>query len=136
MVRPETQLDQLLPGVGEHVHLIFGELRLDARVHATPPGRLELALGFAPVDLRRSSGRTAQVHSVHEAGVWRVLGRLRMLAARGEHGVLAELTYAGVPQLLLRREHVRAPLSARIELELPRRTVHVGVWLRAVMGGV
>ena len=124
MVRSATPMEDLLPCAGEHVQLVFGEMRLGAHVHATPPGRLELALGFAPIDLRRSAGRSAQVHMVHESGVFRVLGRLRMLAAHGDNGVLAELTYAGTPQLLLRREHVRAPLCAPIDLDLPRGTVH------------
>jgi PilZ domain len=125
MLRPETdRIEQRLPVVGEHVQLVVGELRLDARVHATPPGRLELALPFAPIDVRRSRDLSAQVHSVHETGICRVLGRLRMLSGRGDEGVLVELTYAGTPQLMLRREHVRAGLSTPIALALPSGTVH------------
>lgn len=117
-------LEALLPATGEHVHLLLGDTGVDARVHAAPPGRLELALRAAPLNLRRASGLAAQLHSCAETGVVRLLGRLRMLSGHAADGVLVEFTYAGTPQLLLRREHVRAELSAPIELDLPGGVVH------------
>jgi hypothetical protein len=72
----------------------------------------------APFTLRRASGLAAQLHSSHDTGVVRLLGRLRMLSGHAEYGgVLVEFTYAGTPQLLLRREHVRAELEAPIDVE-------------------
>jgi hypothetical protein len=112
-------LEDFLPAAGADVHLLLGELRVDARVHSAPPGRLELWMPGAPFSLRRASGLAAQVHSSHETGVVRLLGRLRMLSGHTDGGVLVEFTYAGTSQLLLRREHVRAELSAPIEVEGP-----------------
>jgi len=108
-------LQELLPRVGDHVHLLLGQVRVDARVHAALPGRLDLAARAAPLDLARASGLTAQLHSSHESGVCRLLGRLGMPA-----GFVVQFTYAGTPQLLLRREHVRADLCAPIDFELAR----------------
>jgi hypothetical protein len=110
-------LEDFLPALAADVHLLLGDMRVDARVHAAPPGRLELWLPAAPITLRRSSGLAAQLHSSHETGVVRLLGRLRMLSGHTDGGVLVEFTYAGTPQLLLRREHVRAELSAPIDVE-------------------
>ena len=74
----------------------------------------------APLSLRRASGLAAQVHSSHSTGVVRLLGRLRMLSGHPDGGgVHVEFTYAGTPQLLLRREHVRAELEAPIAVEGP-----------------
>src|SRR3954452_4531761 len=117
-------LEDFLPRAGADVHLLIGDLRVDARVHAAPPGRLELWMPAAPITLRRASGLAAQLHSSHQRGVVRLLGRLRMLSGHADGGVLVEFTYAGTPQLLLRREHVRADLEAPIELYLPGRVVH------------
>jgi PilZ domain-containing protein len=117
-------LEPLLPGAGDEVRLLLGETDVEARVHAAPPGRLELELHAAPLNLRRASGLAAQVHSCSETGVARLLGRLCMLSGHAAGGVLVEFTYAGTPQLLLRREHVRADLEAPIELYLPGGVVH------------
>ena len=123
--RAAAPLEDFLPATGADVHLLLGDMRVDARIHAAPPGRLELWMPEAPLTLRRSSGLAAQVHSSHRTGVVRLLGRLRMLSGHASGGgVLAEFTYAGTPQLLLRREHVRAELSAPIELVLPGGVVH------------
>jgi hypothetical protein len=116
--RAAAPLEDFLPATGADVHLLLGDMRVDARIHAAPPGRLELWMPEAPLTLRRSSGLAAQVHSSHRTGVVRLLGRLRMLSGHEpDGGVLVEFTYAGTPQLLLRREHVRAELSAPIEVE-------------------
>jgi len=116
----DPTLEDFLPASGADVHLLLGDLRVDARVHAVLPGRLELWMPGAPFSLRRASGLAAQVHSSHETGVVRLLGRLRMLSGHPDGGgVLVEFTYAGTPQLLLRREHVRAELSAPIEVSGP-----------------
>jgi hypothetical protein len=113
-----------LPEAGDEVRLLLGDVDVEARVQAAPAGRLELALHAAPLNLRRASGLAAQVHSCTETGVVRLLGRLRMLSGHTSGGVLVEFTYAGTPQLLLRREHVRADLEAPIELYLPGGVVH------------
>ena len=113
-----TTIEDFLPAPGAEVHLFVGDLRVDARAHAAHPGRLELWMPAAPLTLRRATGLAAQLHSSHETGVVRLLGRLRMLSGHPEQGgVIVEFTYAGTPQLLLRREHVRAELEAPIEVE-------------------
>jgi hypothetical protein len=132
-------LEELLPATGEDVHLLLGETRLDARVHAALPGRLELWLPAAPINLRRATGLAAQLHSSHETGVVRLLGRLRMRSGHTDGGVLVEFTYAGTPQLLLRREHVHAELSAPIDVDLPSgavrtRTLNVSAGGLLVLG--
>jgi hypothetical protein len=113
----DRSLEEFLPAPGSDVHLLLGEMRVDARAHASLPGRLELWMPAAPFMLRRASGLAAQLHSSHDTGVVRLLGRLRMLSGHAKSGgVLVEFTYAGTPQLLLRREHVRAELEAPIEV--------------------
>jgi len=124
MLLEATPLSDLLPCTGEHVHVLLGDALVEATVHAAPVGRLELALGAVPLNVRRSADVAAQVHWSTETGVCRLLGRLRMLWGHLDNGgVLVELTYAGTPQLLLRREHVRAELSVPIEFELASGTV-------------
>ena len=119
MLLEATPLSDLLPHVGEHVHVLAGDRRIEATVHAAPVGRLELVVDAVPFNVRRSADVAAQVHASTETGVCRLLGRLRMLSGHlADGGVLVELTYAGTPQLMLRREHVRAELSVPIEFEL------------------
>jgi hypothetical protein len=116
----DPTLEDFLPAPGSDVHLLLGDLRVDARAHAALPGRLELWMPAAPFSLRRASSVAAQLHSSHDSGVVRLLGRLRMLSGHHESGgVLVEFTYAGTPQLLLRREHVHAELEAPIVVAGP-----------------
>jgi len=103
------------------VTLIVDDGRVRAEVLETTDGRLELEVATAPPSLRNPGGTDARLEFVAERGACRLLGTAKMVAE-----LKAEFRHDVAPQLLLRGDRVRAPVTMKIEVEISPGDTKVG----------
>jgi hypothetical protein len=106
---PTEHLEVPTPEPGVPVRVIAHGRVSEALVEATAEGQWTLALAAVPAALHE---HRVCVEFVAGEGVWRLLGVLAPIDDRRMH-----FAFADVPQLLLRRRHVRAPLRAPVRAE-------------------
>lgn len=112
MVSIGVMVELQLPSTGEHVSVSARRTRspVRGRVVGEEPGGLTLELEAGGASLRR--GARAELEWVHSSGVVRAAARIEAAEARPVPTVRAVLT--GAPELIERREHVRAPAALEV----------------------
>ena len=94
-----TSMEALSPALDEVVTLSLGDVRINARVDAVFPGRLELALDDVPLRLHRATSVPGRVNSRKV----KLAGLARLLPTTSTGTILAEFCHADSPHELRRR---------------------------------
>ncbi|QEC48567.1 PilZ domain-containing protein [Baekduia soli] len=108
------------PSPGDAVRIVVDGQSFAAYADSLATDSIDLlaARGALPHELTQPGATDATVEYLVNHDVWRLLGSLGF-SRQDEAGTVWRFDHRRVPQLLLRREYVRAPISAGLRLWTP-----------------